>query len=209
MEVAHVKGARWFLPDSPDLLGMLRDQTAITVEGIDALVDWSNGQPDAADRVRACEHRADDAKRVLWRALRESFSPPLDAEDLFMLSADLDEVLNAAKDLVREVEVMQLELDAPTREMVGLLDEAVHHLAAAFARFGRHEAGDPTESADAAIKKQRQVEHSYRRAMSSLVETADLREVMSRQETYRRLSRIGDLVHHVAERVWYAVVKEA
>ena len=37
----------------------------------------------------------------------------------------------------------------------------------------------------------------------------DLREVMSRREMYRRLSRIGDLVHIVAERVWYAVVKEA
>ena len=204
-----MKRAHWFLPDSPDLLGMLRDQTAITVEGIDALVDWANGEAAAADRVRACEHRADDAKRVLWRALRESFSPPLDAEDLFTLSADLDEVLNAAKDLVREVEVMQVEPDAPTREMVVLLDEAVHFLAAAFECFGDHREGDPTECADAAIKRQRQVEHSYRRAMSALVETADVREVMSRREIYRRLSRIGDLVHHVAERVWYAVVKEA
>jgi uncharacterized protein Yka (UPF0111/DUF47 family) len=200
---------RWFLPESPDLLGMLRNQAAITVEGFDALVAWSKSESDAAESVRACEHRADDAKRVLWRALRESFSPPFDAEDLFTLSADLDEVLNAAKDLVREVEVMRSAPDAPTREMVTLLDEAVHHLAAAFGCFGEHEEGDPTEYADAAIKSQRRVEHSYRIAMSSLVETSDLREVMSRRETYRRLSRIGDLVHRVAERVWYAVVKEA
>jgi uncharacterized protein Yka (UPF0111/DUF47 family) len=188
---------------------MLRNQAAITVEGFDALVAWSNGASDAADRVRACEHRADDAKRVLWRALRESFSPPLDAEDLFTLSADLDEVLNAAKDLVREVEVMTSAPDAPTREMVALLDEAIRHLAAAFTYFGERERGDPTECADAAIKSQRRVERSYRTAMSSLVETTDLREVMSRRETYRRLSRIGDLVHRVAERIWYAVVKEA
>ena len=45
--------------------------------------------------------------------------------------------------------------------------------------------------------------------MSALMEVDDLREVMSRREMYRRLSRIGDLVHIVAERVWYAVVKEA
>jgi len=43
----------------------------------------------------------------------------------------------------------------------------------------------------------------------ALMEVDDLREVMSRREMYRRLSRIGDLVHIVAERVWYAVVKEA
>ena len=45
--------------------------------------------------------------------------------------------------------------------------------------------------------------------MSALLQVADLREVMGRREAYRRLSRIGDLVHTVAERIWYAVVKEA
>jgi hypothetical protein len=32
---------------------------------------------------------------------------------------------------------------------------------------------------------------------------------MGRREVYRRLSRIGDLVQAVCERIWYAVVKEA
>ena len=67
----------------------------------------------------------------------------------------------------------------------------------------------PPQLADAAIKSQRRVEHAYRPAMSALLQVADLREVIGRREVYRRLSRIGDLVHTVAERVWYAVVKEA
>ena len=94
----------WFLPETPELLRMLRAQCAITVEAMDELLAWSEGQPGAADRVRDCEHRADEAKRELWVALRGRFSPPLDAEDLYTLSADLDEVLNASKDLVREME---------------------------------------------------------------------------------------------------------
>ena len=199
---------RWFLPESTDLLGMLQAQAAITVAGMDALVEWAAGDADAAQRVRDFEHQADDAKRELWRTLRDAFSPPLDAEDVYSLSADLDEVLNAAKDLVREMEVMRLEPDAPTHEMVILLADAVGHLADAFGCLGK-EAGDPTEYADAAIKSQRRLEHAYRPAMSALMEVDDLREVMSRREMYRRLSRIGDLVHIVAERVWYAVVKEA
>ena len=157
--------------------------------------------------MRECEHRADETKRQLWLALRDAFSPPLDAEDLYTLSADLDEVLNAAKDLTREMELMDMAPDAPTHEMVILLAEAVGHLADAFERLAGD--GDATESADAAIKGQRRVEHAYRAAMSALLQVADLREVMGRREAYRRLSRIGDLVHTVAERVWYAVVKEA
>jgi hypothetical protein len=203
-----VSSRHWFLPESTDLLGMLQAQAAITVEGMDALVEWAAGDTGAAQHVRECEHRADDAKRELWRVLRDAFSPPLDAEDLYSLSADLDEVLNAAKDLVREVDVMKMEPDAPTHEMAAFLADAVGHLADAFGCLGRAD-GDPTEYADAAIKSQRRVEHAYRPAMSALMEESDLRVVMSRREVYRRLSRIGDLVHTVAERVWYAVVKEA
>ena len=175
---------------------------------MDALVEWSAGDAEAAAPVRDCEHHADDAKRELWRALRDAFSPPLDAEDVYSLSADLDEVLNAAKDLAREMEVMKLAARRarPTRWSV-LLADAVGHLADAFGGLGKD--GDPTEYADAAIKSQRRLEHAYRPAMSALMEVDDLREVMSRREMYRRLSRIGDLVHIVAERVWYAVVKEA
>jgi uncharacterized protein Yka (UPF0111/DUF47 family) len=186
---------------------MLHGQAAITVEAMDALVAWSAGDPAAAVRVRDCEHRADTAKRELWLALRDSFTPPLDAEDLYTLSADLDEVLNAAKDLTREMEVMAMKPDEPTHAMVVLLAEAVRQLAGAFGRLGRD--GDATELADAAIKSTRRVEHVYRTAMSGLLEVADLRDVMGRQEGYRRLLRIADLVHTVAERIWYAVVKEA
>jgi len=198
---------RWFLPDNPDLLGMLRRQAAVTVEAMDALVAWSGGDVAASVTVRDCEHRADDIKRELWQTVRDAFSPPLDAEDIYTLSAELDEVLNAAKDLVREMEVMDMQPDAPTHEMAMLLADAVGHLADAFGTLGTD--GDATQFADAAIKSQRRLEHAYRPAMSALMEVDDLREVMSRREMYRRLSRIGDLVHIVAERVWYAVVKEA
>jgi len=207
VEVAHVTTRRWFLPENPDLLGMLREQAAITVEAMDALVKWSSGDVSAADTVRDCEHRADAAKRELWQTLRDAFSPPLDAEDLYTLSADLDEVLNAAKDFVREMEVMDMEPDLPTREMVTLLAAAVGHLADAFRCLDTED--DATHHADAAIKSKRKVEHVYRAAMSALLRVPDLREVIGRREEYRRLSRIADLVHTVAERVWYSVVKEA
>ena len=31
----------WFLPDNPDLLGLLCEQAAITVDGMQALVAWA------------------------------------------------------------------------------------------------------------------------------------------------------------------------
>lgn len=197
----------WFLPKNPDLIGLLSEQSAITVEGMRRLVAWAAGEPGAGDEVRTYEHRADDKKRELWRELRDAFSPPIDAEDLYSLSSDLDEVLNASKNLVREFEVMEIGPDAATHEMTVLLAEATKHLADAFARLGKQE-GDATECADAAIKGARRVEHVYRSAMSTLLEVDDLREVMAWREAYRRLARIGDHIHTAADRVWYAVMKE-
>jgi uncharacterized protein Yka (UPF0111/DUF47 family) len=199
---------RWFLPDNPPLLEMLGRQATVTMAGMEALVAWAGGDAAAGDVVRHCEHEADAQKRELWGSLRDAFSPPLDAEDLFTLSAELDEVLNSAKDLVREMEVMNLEPNDATRAMVGLLAEAVRHLADAFTHLGT-KPQDATEAADAAIKGGRRIEHAYRAAMSELLQQSDVASVFSWREVYRRLSRMGDLVHAVAERVWYSVMKEA
>ena len=195
---------RWFLPENVDLLTMLRAQAAITVEGMDALVAWTAGDHDAANEVRHCEHRADTAKRELWRALRDAFSPPMDAEDLFTLSADLDEVLNGAKDLVREIEVTDLTPDPTMRDMATALAESVRHLGDAFAGLGG--SGDPTTDADAAIRSQRHIERLYRAALAD--ELAGATDVVERRDTYRAFLQLGDRLHRVADRVWYATVKE-
>jgi hypothetical protein len=92
--------------------------------------------------------------------------------------------------------------------MACLLQEGVQQLDHAFGFLGS-DARQATESADAAIKCQRRLERVYRRAMSELIENRDLREVLARQELYRRLTRMSDRVVVVAERVWYASVKEA
>jgi uncharacterized protein Yka (UPF0111/DUF47 family) len=198
---------RWFLPETPDLLGMLRAQHVVTREGMDAFAAWAGGDAAQADGVREAEHRADDAKRELWRALRVAFTTPLDAEDLFSLSAGLDEILNAAKDVVREADVLPVVPDATVAEMAALLSEGLECLGEAFERLTTSD-GDATTAADAAIKTQRHLERAYRRGMSELLDIEDLGAAMNRRELYRRVAAVGDQLRAVAERVWYAVVKE-
>jgi len=202
------RSKRWFLPETPDVLGMLRAQIAITVDGLDALTAWAGGDTSAGDRVRAAEHAADDQKRVLWRALRESFTTPLDPEDLYHLSAGLDEVLNRAKDVVREAEVLSFVPTGPEiAEMATLAAEGVRHLADAFAAI-HADADAATTAADAAVKSQRRIEKVYRRAMPALLQFDDPRASWVRGDVYRRLVDLSDGVIGVADRVWYAVVKE-
>ena len=129
----------------------------------------------------------------------------MDAEDLFTLSADLDEVLNGAKDLVREIEVTDLVPDASMHDMATALAESVRHLADAFAGLGG--AGDPTADADAAIHSQRHIERVYRTALAGGL-TGNGSDLEQRRDAYREFLRIGDRLHRVADRIWYATVKE-
>ena len=203
---------RWFLPARPDVLFMLRQQAAVTIEGMHALVAWASGEPEAAQRVRDCEHRADEAKRELRRALTEAFVTPIDAEDLYVMSERLDAVLNGAKDAVLEAEVMAVTPDQAVADMTALLAEGVAHLAEAFERLnpgGRTKSdASATDAADAAVKTQRKLERIYRQAASALLQVEDLREVIGKRELYRRISRISETLTQAADRVWYATVKE-
>jgi len=202
----------WFFPETLDVVGMLRAQTAVTIEGLESFVAWAGGDPAAAELIRDREHDADDRKRALRKALTESFLTPLDAEDLYTMSVLIDEVINGAKDAVRESEVMALPPDEHVLGMARCLLDGVRHLDEAFGKLGapgEHRGpGSATDAADAAVKAERQLERVYRSAMSALLEDDDLREVTARRELYRRLSRIGDSVIDAAERVWYATVKE-
>ena len=202
----------WFLPENPDVLGMLTAQAAATIEGMAALRAWAAGDATGSDRLRAAEHAADDHKRTLQSALRTAFVTPIGAEDLYVLSQRLDAVLNGAKDAVRESEVLAMPPDEPVKAMSDLVAAGVDHLATAFERLARRgnqdDGEDATDAANEAISSQRDLERVYRRAMSALLVETDLREVMGRREMYRRFSRMSEVVIEVAERIWYTSVKE-
>jgi uncharacterized protein Yka (UPF0111/DUF47 family) len=199
---------KWFLPQTPDVLGLLRAQLAITIEGIDAFAAWAGGDMTAEAAVRNHEHRADAAKRDVYQALRTAFVTPLEPEDLFALSRGIDRIVNEAKDTVREAEVMDCPPDAYLSAMAAELAGAVRSLDAAVAGLAPGAHGT-TAAADAAVKSARRIERLYRKGMGELLSVDDLRVVMARRELYRRGARIGDAVVDAAERILYAVVKEA
>ena len=153
---------RWFLPETPDLLGLLGRQGAVTVTGMDALVAWSKGDADKEAEVRACEHEADGARKAVLEAVKHAFVTPISPEDAYELTERLDAVLNVAKNLVREADVLGMRPDAAIAEMADLLALGVRDLVSAFPLLVSHP-DRATEFADAAVRRQRAVEHVYRR----------------------------------------------
>ena len=198
---------RWFLPRMPDLLALLRAQAEVTTRGFDAFVEWSSGNPGAGRAVRDAEHEADDVRRELLPELRAAFSTPLEPEDIYELSERLDAVLNQAKNVVREAEVMNVSPNAAMAEMAAHVRDGVRHVDAAFGALAS-DGDEAIREADAATKCERNLERSYRTAMSELLAVDEIADVMARRELYRRYARLGESLAHVAERIWYSEVKK-
>ncbi len=198
---------RWFLPESPDLLGLLAHQGEVTIRGLVAFCAWSAGDPSQGATLHEIEHEGDLASRRVLIAVKGAFVTPISPEDIYEISERLDAILNAAKNLVREAELVGMKPDSPMAEMADLVALGARDLVRAFPDL----ASNPdraTERADAAVRQQRALEHVYRRAMSALLQIEDIREVTGRRELYRRCARMGDGIEGVAHRIWYAVVKE-
>lgn len=200
---------RWFLPETPDVLALLREQVEITSSALEALVAWADGDGAAADRVREAEARGDAARRALFTALRAAFVTPLEPEDVFTLSRDIDWILNYARDVVTESEVMQCPPDAAIADMARLLAEAVAAIDRALLALGTGDEAGATEAADKAIAAERALERRYYEGMGTLLDLHGRAERIARRELYRRCARIGEVVIDVAERVVYAVVKQS
>jgi uncharacterized protein Yka (UPF0111/DUF47 family) len=199
---------RWFLPAEPDVIGLLRRQLTITLEGLELFAAWAHGDPAAAEAVRAREHAADAAKRELLVQLRAAFVTAVEPEDVFALSRGIDWILNHARDVIAEAEVMDATADEGIAAMADLLVEAMRHVDDAVAAMGS-DSDAATAAADAALHAERRLERSYYEGMGGLLEEPEMRRRIARRELYRRVSQIGETLVDVAERIVYVVVKES
>lgn len=202
-----MKGSHWFLPETPDVVGQLRRQSAATVEGMDAFAAWGHGEEGALERMRAARRESDEAKRELLNALRAAFVTPLEPEDAFTLSRGIDRIIAHALDLVGEAEVMESPPDAGVGQMADLLAQAVRKIDEAIDHLGS-DSDAATAAAESALDTERVVAQAYYQGMARLLEVQDRHERISRRELYRRCARIGEGVVDVAERIQYAIVKQ-
>ena len=107
---------------------------------------------------------------------------------------------------------MHAEPDEAMATMASEIRVGVGHLAEAMEVLGSHGHGSSqhaTDQADDAIKQARNLEKTYRAAMSAALDLDDLRELAARRELYRRFTHLGELLAQIGDRVWYAVIKES
>jgi len=190
---------------------LLRRQAETMEEGVEALYTFvAEGDPEAAETVRRCEHDGDELRRVLVDELHKTFVTPFDREDVWNLSLYLDDVLDYAYSTVREMDLLGVKGDRHLSEMTDRLRRAAEDLRFAMERLERN----PMVALDHAARVKRrenQIEKAYREAIADLFSGPEdvhhIMEMLRAREVYRHISNAADRADLAANLIGTVVVK--
>jgi len=196
-----------FLPRDHDFYADLILHGEKVQEGIRALVLWfKTGEPSHADKVRKIEHEADALMLKIASALGEVFSTPIDREDIHQVSRAMDQIINYAKNTVREIQIFNITPDEYMHKIALLILDgacALNQAIKALSSYSPEIAGH----LDKAKKCEHRVEKIYRTALNKLFEGDDLKEILKRREVYRHLSNTADRILEAADILSLILVK--
>jgi len=194
-------------PKSADFFALLHEQSHHVEHTVNLLVHYMEGGDSAIGlQIKEDEHAADKVKVRNIHTLNEAFSTPIDREDIYRAITMLDQVVNACKDAVSEMDALQLKPDSVTLEMAQHLHDGVVALTGGFGKLGNRPA-EAADDANFARKAERKVEKLYRKALAELFQGEDYIHMFKRREIYRHLTHAAERMAACANTLHDIVVK--
>ena len=196
-----------FLPRDHDFYADLSEHAEKVQEGIQALVMWfKTGEASYAEKVRKIEHEADDILLKIASTLGQVFSTPIDREDIHLISRAMDQIINYAKNTVRELEIFNISPDEYMHKIALLILDGACALNQAI-RILPSYSPEVAECLAKAKKCEHRVEKMYRAGVNKLFEGDDLKEILKKREVYRHLSNTADRILEAADLLSLIIVK--
>lgn len=213
-------------PRMPKFFALLDEQCDVALETMQVFSAYlQSNDPALAQQVRDLEHRADDLQDRNIRILNESFSTPIDREDLYDAMSGIDQIINYAKTTVYELHMFEIPADDCMRELGEELVAGVESLRAGFALLEKAPEG-AEQYAKLAHKSERRMKKIYRRGLVELFDKDKYRRhheqtmpdsedlaldylvyMMKHREIYRHLSHASDRLGRASEVLQDIIVK--
>jgi uncharacterized protein len=188
-----------------DFFDLLLDQAEKTNAGCHALVKFLEGEG-SPEEISRLEREADDIRRILIDELHQTFITPIDREDIFALSGAIDDVIDHAKNTVKEMEIFEVESNEHLCQMAELLEKGAEQLVGAM----RHLKKNPNVAVEYAVRAKRienRMNDNYLAALKQLFSGHDPRIMFCLREIYRHFNRSADRVDEAANIISNVVVK--
>jgi uncharacterized protein len=188
-----------------DFFDLLLDQAEKTNAGCHALVKFLDGEG-SPEEISRLEREADDIRRILIDELHQTFITPIDREDIYALSGAIDDVIDHAKNTVKEMEIFEVESNEHLCQMAELLQKGAEQLVGAM----RHLKKNPNVAVEYAVRAKRienRMNDNYLAALKQLFSGHDPRIMFCLREIYRHFNRSADKVDEAANIISNVVVK--
>ena len=186
---------------------LLTRQAEVLAKGMRLLNEYCmTGNESIADAVIKAEEEGDMVRRILIDEINKSFITPIDREDLFKLSAKLDEILDYAKTSVDEIRLFNVKPDKEMCEVTATLLEMSEHIILSVSNIEKHEA----IASDEAIyvkSLENKVGDICVKGLAALFNNADFRTIFKYREIYRHLNQTADIADEAMDCVLKVLVK--
>lgn len=184
-----------------DLLGrndrmfteLLQQQVAAATDAAHTLVAAQRDHRSTSElreEIVELEHRGDDVRSQLLTELAHTLTTPIDREDLYRLSAAIDDVLDNLRDFAIELDAYGSQSHERFIRLLEALAEGLEELSAAIGGLE----GDASDVADPAraAKKANEARGEFHHEMSALLEGGEVTMATLRdRELLRRLDVAG------------------
>lgn len=186
-----------------DLIGRISSGAALFVE---LLADYQ-GRTGYAEKIKSIEKECDVLVAGIVGKLNKSFITPIDREDIYALTTQADDIIDAVNGLARRLEIVNavpLRPDVP--EIAGLLADSMAEVASAFSHLEARRS--VTEHGQRVRELEKRADTLYADALHRLfTQEPNAVEVVKWVSIYEQLEDAIDRCKHLAQTLEGIVVK--
>jgi hypothetical protein len=160
-----------------------------------------------ADKIKAIENECDVLVADIVGKLNASFITPLDREDIYLLTARADDIIDTVNGLARRLEIVNaVPLRADVAEIARLLADSLHEIADAYGQLASR--NRVTAHAHRVRLLEKRADTLYAEALHRLfTEEPNAIEVIKWVSIYEQLEDAIDRCKHLAQSLEGIVVK--
>ncbi|GAB6161467.1 DUF47 family protein [Desulfothermus naphthae] len=175
-----------------DFFKLLNLQMQRTYDGV-KLLDYyfKKNEEEVLDRLCQLEHEADEYRRFIVDDLNQTFITPIDRKDIYALSRSIDDIMDLAKIIVEEIEVLEVN----PNQYMQMISTTLVHATSKLNDSINHLKERPNLSREAAIRSNlllNNLQHLYFEAIKDLSELdTDISYRFKLREVFHRLLELA------------------
>ena len=175
-----------------DFFKLLNLQMQRTFDGVKLLDHYfKKNEEGVVDRLCQLEHEADEYRRFIVDDLNQTFITPIDRKDIYALSRSIDDIMDLAKIIVEEIEV----LEVMPNQYMQMISTTLVHATSKLNDSINHLKDRPNLSREAAIRSNlllNNLQHLYFEAIKDLSELdTDISYRFKLREVFHRLLELS------------------